>query len=40
MESKIMFAYWDIRGRASPIRHLLEYLELKYEDKRITTEEW
>ncbi|XP_031572852.1 glutathione S-transferase Mu 3-like [Actinia tenebrosa] len=29
-----VFAYWDIRGLAQPIRLLLHYIELECEDKR------
>lgn len=32
--------YFDIRGRAEPIRLLLEELEVPYEDRRVSIEEW
>jgi len=32
-EPKVTLAYWNIRGLANPIRHLLEYLEVPYVDK-------
>lgn len=32
--------YFDIRGLAEPIRFLLAYGGQKYEDVRITKEEW
>uniref|UniRef100_H2YEJ2 glutathione transferase n=1 Tax=Ciona savignyi TaxID=51511 RepID=H2YEJ2_CIOSA len=32
--SKIVLAYWDIRGLGQPIRHMLEYIGVDYEDKR------
>lgn len=34
MQSNIVLGYWNIRGRAQPIRLLLEYLEVKYTEKR------
>jgi len=33
-EPKVTLAYWNIRGLANTLRHLLEYLEVPYEDKR------
>jgi glutathione S-transferase len=30
-EGKIVLGYWDIRGRAERIRHLLEYTGLPYD---------
>lgn len=36
-----MLTYWPIRGLAERIRLLLEYLELPYEDRKITDrDEW
>ena len=32
--AKPVIAYWDIRGLAEPIRLMLEYLSVDYEDKR------
>ncbi len=32
VESKITIGYWDIRGLAAPIRYLLEYLSVDYND--------
>ena len=40
MASKPQLLYFDIRGRAEPIRLLLEYVGVSYEDKQITQEEW
>lgn len=41
MENKLVLGYWPIRGIAQPIRFLLEYLEIPYEEKRYTDhEEW
>nr|M1RIR6.1 RecName: Full=Glutathione S-transferase; AltName: Full=GST class-mu; AltName: Allergen=Tyr p 8 [Tyrophagus putrescentiae]AAX34055.1 Sui m 8 allergen [Suidasia medanensis]AGG10560.1 Tyr p 8 allergen [Tyrophagus putrescentiae] len=34
MSSKPVLGYWDIRGLAQPIRLLLAYLDVDYEDKR------
>ncbi|TNV75811.1 hypothetical protein FGO68_gene7312 [Halteria grandinella] len=31
---KLIIGYWDIRGLAQPIRYLLEYLKVDYEDKK------
>lgn len=40
-ESKLVLGYWGIRGLAQPIRNLLEYLNVPYEDKRYTDrDEW
>jgi glutathione S-transferase len=37
----MILGYWNIRGLAQPIRFLLEYLRLPYEDKRYTNpEQW
>jgi glutathione S-transferase len=33
-EKKLILGYWAIRGIAQPIRDLLEYLGLEYEDRR------
>jgi len=39
--SKLTLAYWDIRGLAEPIRHLLEYVQLPYEQIRYSKwEDW
>ncbi|RWS19491.1 Glutathione S-transferase Mu 1-like protein [Leptotrombidium deliense] len=32
--SKILFGYWDARGFGEPIRHLLHYANVDFEDKR------
>ncbi|EAS03661.1 glutathione S-transferase, amine-terminal domain protein (macronuclear) [Tetrahymena thermophila SB210] len=32
-QSKIKLGYWDVRGRGEPIRLLLNYLKLEYEDE-------
>lgn len=31
---KPVLGYWKIRGLAAPIRYLLEYLKVEYEDKQ------
>ena len=36
----IVLRYFESRGRAEPIRLLLEYLQVPYEDVRYTKEEW
>jgi len=36
---KPIFAYWDIRGLAEPIRYLLHYKNVDFEDKRYQIEE-
>ncbi|KAJ6219922.1 hypothetical protein RDWZM_005734 [Blomia tropicalis] len=36
MATKPILGYWDIRGLAEPIRMLLAYGEIAYEDKRYT----
>ena len=38
--SKLLFAYWQCRGRAQAIRYLLEYLQFPYEEKRYDGENW
>jgi glutathione S-transferase len=43
MADKLKLGYWKIRGLAQPIRFLLEYLAIPYEDKQYTIEnhkEW
>jgi len=39
---KLLLGYWGVRGRTQPIRYLLEYLQLPYEEKRYgeNWEEW
>ncbi|KAJ8021971.1 Glutathione S-transferase 1 [Holothuria leucospilota] len=32
--------YFDVRGRAEPIRYLFALAGVEYEDKRLTSEEW
>ena len=40
-ESKLLLGYWSIRGLGQPIRNLLEYLQIPYEDKRYSdSTEW
>ena len=40
-ESKVVLAYWGIRGLGQPIRNLLEYLNIPYQDKVYKdSEEW
>ena len=31
---KLVIGYWDIRGLVQPIKYLLEYLQVDYEDKQ------
>jgi len=39
--SNLILGYWDIRGLAEPIRALLAYLELPYENKKIASfDQW
>jgi len=33
-QNKYVLVYWDCRGRAQPVRYLLEYLSIPYEEKR------
>ena len=33
MDNKLVLGYWPIRGLAQPIRAMLHYLELPFEDK-------
>jgi glutathione S-transferase len=40
MNSKPVITYFDIRGRAEPVRLLLEETGVAYEDLRITSAEW
>ena len=42
MESEsLVLAYFDIRGLAQPIRYLLVYFEVKFENKKYTSrDEW
>jgi hypothetical protein len=40
MENKLTLGYWGIRGRGTPLRFLLEYTGLEYEDKILNFEEW
>jgi glutathione S-transferase len=35
-ETPLTLGYWGIRGRAQPVRYLLEFLGLPYEEKRYT----
>ena len=40
-EKSLIFGYWSILGIGQPIRNLLTYLGVKFEDKRYTNlEEW
>jgi hypothetical protein len=34
---ELTFVFWNVRGTAQAIRDMLEYLELKYQDKNV---EW
>ena len=33
-KAALILGYWDIRGLGAPIRYLLEYLQVPYEDKQ------
>jgi len=33
--TKLLLAYWAVRGRVQAIRYFLEYLGLPYEEKSI-----
>lgn len=35
-EAPIHLFYWDIRGSAQPIRHLMEYLHIPYNETHYT----
>ena len=36
----ITLGYWPVRGRAEPIRYMLHYLGVAFNDKRYAAEEW
>ncbi|KAK7866815.1 hypothetical protein R5R35_005247 [Gryllus longicercus] len=40
MAAKPKLTYFDFRGAAEPIRYVLEYSNVEYEDKRIQVEDW
>ncbi|CAK57521.1 unnamed protein product (macronuclear) [Paramecium tetraurelia] len=41
MADQLVLGYWGIRGLAQPLRYLVEYLGLPYEEKRyLKPEEW
>lgn len=40
MESRPQILYFDIRGRAEPVRLLLEFVGTEYEDRQVTLEQW
>lgn len=40
MNAKPQIMYFDIRGRAEPIRLLLEFCNVDYVDRQVTLEEW
>ena len=40
MDATPQILYFDIRGRAEPIRLLLEFVGVSYVDKQVTLEEW
>jgi glutathione S-transferase len=40
MNSKPQITYFDVRGRAEPIRLLLEETGVAYEDLQITSDQW
>lgn len=40
MSNKLVLGYWGIRGRANPIRYLLEYTEVPYEEKTYQGPDW
>ena len=33
MSDAVVFGYWGVRGRGQPLRHLLAYSGLKWEEK-------
>ena len=35
-QSQLILGYFDVRGIAQPVRNLLAYLAIPYEDKRYT----
>ncbi|MEX2131749.1 MAG: glutathione S-transferase family protein [Pseudohongiellaceae bacterium] len=35
-----LLTYFDVRGRAEPVRLMLEFLTLPYREKRVAVEEW
>lgn len=35
MDSQYELGYWNFRGLAQPIRHLLKYLQIPFHDNRI-----
>ena len=40
MDEKPHLLYFDIRGRAEPIRTLMSFIGVDFEDKQVTMEEW
>jgi glutathione S-transferase len=40
MSPTLKLVYFDITGRAEPARLMFAYKNVKYEDKRVTQEEW
>jgi hypothetical protein len=40
MAPTLKIVYFDMAGRAEPARMMFAYKNVKYEDKRVTDEEW
>lgn len=39
MSEKIVLGYWGVRGRGQPLRHLLSYVGLEFQEKIYATPE-
>jgi hypothetical protein len=40
MAPTLKIVFFDMAGRAEPARMMFAYKNVKYEDKRVTDEEW
>jgi glutathione S-transferase len=40
VDGSVTLKYFDIRGKAEPIRLLLEETQVAYRDVRVTAEQW